>query len=704
VAKKAMSLVMIGLLLFAIFLNSGCDNSESQGNVKTKQSSDKSGPGTASVKIWSGLRQVTTIEKTVNSTMYDCVFRDLHQSGKTPTNNSYDITVGMIILAVVFYILFQDPLIVQVPEDATNFSAGYTNYAQYTGSLDVQSGLQTIPVMPGLEITAEPGHQLVIIDFPADSDVLIPPAGDPEQWLHFSLDFDVDPARDIQVKCLCAGKVPIGDQTFYVPLCPATTDFAAIPPITIPMADTPQNILLPAVSELPHPGETVVYDFSSLMESRTMYFPRLQFTPDQGTEGYGFVNPKGEDADVVFTAYDGAGDVLATSATYPWLAGQQNAYQADGILGLGAATDAWVEAESTVAGLLGFFLSQKYDSGLMAGMDGTGVFTRTFTEGIIPRVSSLGDEWTEVYLANPGDTPTTVQVTGLSGSQQMDGGDILLPAKGFVRTDLATLFPGKAEFSGGLWLESTGGIIGTATIGHGDDSLASSNAQPMYEAAETLYASHMVRYPGAYMTSVQLINTTDTAATATLSPFYADGTAMAAPIDVNIPARGTVTLQDGALGLPDGVNSEGWLRVDSPGHPLMGSITFRDPANNRYESTLALQPLGYKNFYYAQVANGQIGAVNYSTGLAVLNPSPDTPVDIAITVHLSDGSVNGAVVQRTLQPGEKYVRELSTIEGIGTLTDQASGYLHITASGPVFSFVLFYDAEANFMSAVQPQY
>ncbi|MBN2429996.1 MAG: hypothetical protein JXQ27_00900 [Acidobacteria bacterium] len=701
-AKKAMSLVMIVLLLFAVLLNSGCPLSETKGNVDTKEESDKTGPGRASVTIWSGLRQVETVEKTVNSVLFKAVFQDLHQMDKS-AEGEYTSYAGALLLVIVLFMIFYDPLILQVPEDATNFSAGYTNYAQYTGSLDVQSGLHSIPVMPGLEITAEPGHQLVIIDFPADSGVPIPPAGDPEQWLHFSLDFDVNPARDIQVKCLCTGKVPIGDQTFYIPLCPVTTDFAAIPPITIPMADTPQDIHFPTVAELP-PSQTVYYDYTSLMESRTMYFPRLQFTPDQGTEGYGFVNPKGENADVVFTAYDGAGDVLATSATYPWLAGQQNAYQADGILGLGSATDAWVEAESTVAGLLGFFLSQKYDSGIMAGMDGTGVFTRTFTEGVIPRVSSLGDYWTEVYLANPGDTATTVHVTGLSGSQSMDGGDIPLPAKGFVRTDLATLFPGKAEFDGGLWLDSPDGVIGTATIGHADDSLASSNAQPLYEAAETLYASHIVRYPGVYMTSVQLINTADTAATATLSPFYADGTAMAAPIDVNIPARGTVTLLDGALGLPDGVNSEGWLRVDSPGHPLMGSITFADPAANRYESTLALQPLGYKGFYYAQVANGQVGSVNYSTGLAVLNPSPDTPVDITIAVHLSDGSVNGDVVVRTLQPGEKYVRELSTLEGIGTLTDQASGYLHITASGPVFSFVLFYDAEANFMSAVQPQY
>jgi hypothetical protein len=695
-------LITIALLLLLLTFNSGCDLSEFLGFMAMIGKADKDGAGTGSLTLWSGLRQMETIEQTVNSAMFTALFQNVHKSGQTK-NDGYAISFEVLVIAYLLFWFF-DPLIVQFPEDATNFSGTYDDYGSLSGSLVIQSGLQSVMVTPGVEITAEPGHQLVIIDLPADHDIPVPVAGDPEKWVQFALDFEVNPAREIQVKCMNAGKVTIDGQDYYLPLCPVTTDFAEIPPITIPMADTPQNMQLPAASELPHPAEMVVYDFSSLMESTTMYFPRLQFTPDQGTEGYGFVNPKGEDADVVFTAFDATGAVLATSATYPWLSGRQNAYQADGIFGFGSATDAWVKAESTVPGLLGFFLSQEYDSGIMAGLDGTGVFTRPVTDGVIPRVTNSGDYWTELYLANPGDSATTVNITGHSATEELAGGDIALPPGGFIRTDLATLFPDKAAFEGCLSLQSPEGIIGTATIGHATDSLASANVQDIREAAETLYASHIVRYPGVYMTSVTLLNTTDTPATATLSPFYADGTAITAPFTVDIGAGKTVTLTDGALGLPADVNTEGWLRVDCPGHPLMGSITFADPAANRYESTLPLQPYGYKDFYYAQVANGQVGSVNYSTGLAILNPSPDMAVDVVIFVHLSDGSVNGEVVARTLQPGEKYVRELRNIEDIGNLTDQASGYLHITASGPVFSFVLFYDAEANFMSAVQPQY
>ena len=53
--------------------------------------------------------------------------------------------------------------------------------------------------------------------------------------------------------------------------------------------------------------------------------------------------------------------------------------------------------------------------------------------------------------------------------------------------------------------------------------------------------------------------------------------------------------------------------------------------------------------------------------------------------------------------GEKYVRLLPNIEGIGSLPAQSSGYIHVTSTGDVFSFVLFGDNALNFLSAVPAQ-
>ena len=96
------------------------------------------------------------------------------------------------------------------------------------------------------------------------------------------------------------------------------------------------------------------------------------------------------------------------------------------------------------------------------------------------------------------------------------------------------------------------------------------------------------------------------------------------------------------------------------------------------------------------------GGVSFFTGIAVVNTNV-APVDVTIKVFLSNGIQNGNTVVRTLAPGEKYVRLLSQIEGIGTLQAQTSGYIHVTAANDVFSFVIFGNDALDFLCAVPAQ-
>jgi len=696
--KKILSVLLIILVCLLLVLQSGCSFSEFLAFIALISKAE----GQGSISMWVGVKKTPIEEETGNSVTFHCTFMNEH---KSELFDLYDLFVILSNIPgfVFFFELFFDPLILQYPSDVTNISGTYNDYQGIQGNLTVVSDLDAIPVTPEINLMPEPGHKLAIIDFPDDPSIVIPEANEPEKWYQFTLSFRCNPARDIEIKCICAGKVVADEEAYYVPLCPATTDFTEIPPITIPMAETAQEVLLPHSSELPHPGDTLTYDFSSLGE-QTLYFPRLSFVPGVSTEGFGFVNSGQNDASVTFTGFNSSGTIVGTSDPLDWLAGTQGAFQADILLGLSQDTNCWVTAESDQTGLKGFFLSQLYDAQTMAGMDGASVFTATITDGIIPRIQGTNGYATEIFIANPGDSNVDVTVTGYDGTEMIAGGVHLIGAKGVLVTDLETLFGAKAVFDGFLHLEATGGVIANATIRFGDNALSSSNVLPVSEAAEILYASHIVLFPGQYSTSINLINTSDTDAVVTISPFLANGDQMTAPFTRDIPANQILTLEDEQLGLPPGENTDGWLKMESQSHPLLGSITFGHPVDKRYESTLPLQSAGAADIHFAQVANGQVGAVNYSTGLAVINPSADTPVDVAISVHKSDGSVNGNVVNRTLQPGEKYVRELRVMEGIGTLEDQASGYVHITANGPVLSFELFYDNLANFMSAVMAQF
>jgi len=445
-------------------------------------------------------------------------------------------------------------------------------------------------------------------------------------------------------------------------------------------------------------GSLKILDISAI--NQRVIFPRLAFVPGEGTEGYGFVNAGPTEAAVTFTAYDPDGTVLAEADPMAWGAGQQGAYQAEGMLGFQTATEAWVAATVDRPGLLGFFLSQLYDSG-MAGMDGADVSVETTTAGVIPRVQGLDDYTTDLFIVNPNTQAAEVTVTGYDENGTYDGGSYTIAANGFLRTDLAGLFGTKTLFDGYLYLESDVGIAANALIRKEDDSISSVNMLPVSGAAPTLYAAHITLFPGLYYTEVNLINPSAGGTNVTLAPFNADGSPMADPIQVSLPARGILRLRDTDLGLPAGVNSDGWLMVNSHGPGLLGCLTFGQPGANQYEATLPLQAGGASDIYFAQVANGVVGSTDFFTGVAIVNPGT-TRLQAVISVHASDGALLGQVT-RTLAPGEKYVRLLQTIEGIGELPDQSSGFLRIFTDGPVLAFELFGDAELNFLSAVPAQ-
>lgn len=648
--------------------------------------------GTGTLVIWMGGVRPTVEESTANVLTGSYSFLDYHQEGA-----SYDMRVQIIDSGKIAVNDVGGVGILQFPDDITGFAATYDDYMGHSGSLEIQAGLSTVPITPNHALNAEPGHQLVIVRVPP---ALVPAEGAPELWYENTLTFQINPVRAIQVKAIMAATVPTGSGGYYyLPVCPAVRTFADVPPVEIPETPPQESIPFPRLADLPHPGGPLVYNLDEGTIYALRYFPRLDYDPTAHTEGFGFVNTGAAASTVTFHAYDVNGQTIADSPNWNWPAGGQGAYQAEGALLLTQSAQGWVEARTSQWDLLGFFLTQWFPGGALAGLDGAGVFTETLTKGVIPRIRMSDGYTTEVRIVNPGYDGMTVALQSSYATNGIYLGSFPVPARGVLVTDLTAY----GLFDGALYLESASPFIATATIRHGNDCVATANAIPFGERAETLFASHIVLWPGIYSTSINLYNSGGSDATAELRPYYANGTPMAAPFNANVPAGATVTLTDTQLGLPDGASSEGWLEVRSPGKPLAGCITFGDPVRRLYESTLPLQAAGSKDFYYAQVANGDVGGVVYSTGISVVNPSTTTPVNIAISVHKSDGALNGNVVNRTLAPGEKFVRQLSTMEGIGTLENQASGYIHVTAESPVLSFVLFFDQQFNFMSAVQAQ-
>jgi len=156
----------------------------------------------------------------------------------------------------IFLVILLDPIIVQVPAEATNFTGVFVGPGT-EGFLDIQAGFTTLPVDINNNMTAEPGMQLVILDFPDPQPVLPAIFG-------FTFGYNLPPgAGPFEIKVMSAGKVPTEEGTFYPPIYPCENDFANIPAVTIPESLNFQNIDLSAYVGLPG-CNGLVYDYTGL--------------------------------------------------------------------------------------------------------------------------------------------------------------------------------------------------------------------------------------------------------------------------------------------------------------------------------------------------------------------------------------------------------------------------------------------------------
>ena len=142
-----------------------------------------------------------------------------------------------------------DPLILEVPAGAMFFNGLVTRKGDFIGqSLQFTTGLASIPIDRSTTLIAEPGTQLVIVDFPP----AYKGAFDATISLHY-VDVTHSPA-----KAMFAAKVTVGGATYYAPLLPCAGDFASVPavsPAGLSLAQLPA--LMASVTACDHK----VYDF-----------------------------------------------------------------------------------------------------------------------------------------------------------------------------------------------------------------------------------------------------------------------------------------------------------------------------------------------------------------------------------------------------------------------------------------------------------
>jgi hypothetical protein len=122
--------------------------------------------------------------------------------------------------------LLVDPVILQLPEQATNVSGIYSD-GPTNGTLRVMPVVGDLHADLTRKIIPEPGHKLYIIEFPTPA----PPLDG--RLYTFGLVFAVPNLSSVRIKALFAAKATVNATTYYAPLFPCATTFASIPALTL---------------------------------------------------------------------------------------------------------------------------------------------------------------------------------------------------------------------------------------------------------------------------------------------------------------------------------------------------------------------------------------------------------------------------------------------------------------------------------------
>lgn len=170
-----------------------------------------------------------------------------------------------------FFGILIDPVVLQVPEGATDILATYDDGSGLQPLL--QKTVTSFNVQPGVQVTAEAGHKFLILELPPSATSTLPiddPVNGDEFDFNISYKLSVPKSQasdPVLVKAMLTGKVVVNEHTYYVPIYPCVTDFASVPALEIPQSENLVNLETALGDLINQSGDMTCfhkeYDFSS---------------------------------------------------------------------------------------------------------------------------------------------------------------------------------------------------------------------------------------------------------------------------------------------------------------------------------------------------------------------------------------------------------------------------------------------------------
>jgi hypothetical protein len=227
--------------------------------------------------------------------------------------------------------------------------------------------------------------------------------------------------------------------------------------------------------------------------------------------------------------------------------------------------------------------------------------------------------------------------------------------------------------------------------------IAGLNGLRLGDARNVLYAPQYVE-DTAFRSKIRVVNLGTGATSATMTLFGKDGVQLGNTVRKTIPAKGVIEISDPAdFGRPrTGPRTEGYVQVSAPqGSPLVGSVSFGDPAGTTFLSALPLVGDPQTDVVFSQVAVNDL----FFTGAAVINTSTDDST-VTVWVYETGGKLLG-VATRKVKAGAR--DQFVLTELIPGLSNVNAGYFRMRTNRLMASFAVFGTQSLSALSAVPPQ-
>jgi len=131
------------------------------------------------------------------------------------------------------------PLVLELPTSATSIASTATTAGGPATALAVRAPVATVPLAFGKRLRAEPGTQLVLVDWPREL-----PKGD----YHVELSFTVPDARPLRERVLTTASIRCGRSSYLQPVMPTVTRISRAPRFRIDPAAASTTLVLPRIA------------------------------------------------------------------------------------------------------------------------------------------------------------------------------------------------------------------------------------------------------------------------------------------------------------------------------------------------------------------------------------------------------------------------------------------------------------------------